>query len=137
MSADSRAPLAIPLRDARSEGYRYEHCPPADATCVLIATPGPIAYRLLPCDRSSGWEWNRDVWSPTLSPSILATDGESGDESSLRCHLFVRDGRAQFLSDSTHKYSGKTVDLLAIDDIPFWLYVEPWGDERPEWLVDP
>ena len=59
----------------------------------------------------AGWTWNGDLVKPTLSPSLLTTDGMG-----TVCHCFVRDGRIEFLNDSTHALAGKTVDL------PPWPY---------------
>lgn len=78
-----------------------------------------------------GWGWNGDLQRPTLTPSLLVrsghyTDGwKPGDGcwcgkdyglECYRCHSFVRDGKIQFLGDSTHKLAGQTVDLAEIDD---------------------
>jgi hypothetical protein len=78
------------------------------------------------------WQWNSNVDSPTLSPSVLFQSGhfaqgrrsdrcwcdwkrehpeEATSFSCLRCHSFVTDGKIQFLSDSTHPLAGQTVDL--------------------------
>ena len=36
-----------------------------------------------------------------------------------RCHLFVRDGRIEFLGDSEHELKGGTVDMVEWTD-DFW-----------------
>lgn len=58
------------------------------------------------------WTFNGDTYSPTFSPSLVyeAKDGRP------RCHLFLRDGRIEFLSDCSHKLAGSTVPL------PPWPY---------------
>ena len=66
-----------------------------------------------------GWTWNGDVEKPTLSPSILHNPGRENPSHEI-CHSFVRDGRIEFLNDSTHALAGQTVDL------PPW----PYGDEQ-------
>ncbi len=59
------------------------------------------------------WGWNRNAERPTFSPSILVS-WEWGEAREKRaCHSFVRDGRIEFLSDSTHELAGQTVDLPA------------------------
>jgi hypothetical protein len=40
---------------------------------------------------------------------------ESFDHIDMVCHSFVRDGRIEFLSDSTHHLSGQTVELPEVD----------------------
>ncbi len=81
------------------------------------------------------WGFNGNVDAPTFTPSILVRSGHYTMESAasqkgkcwctyyeehpdeertfecFQCHSFVIDGRIQFLSDSTHKLSGQTVDL--------------------------
>lgn len=104
-------------------------CPGCDAAHSV--TVGP-----------DGWTWNGDVIKPVLHPSILLKTGHfcggvaaerghcwcnfkerTGRDTKfkcVRCHSFVRDGRIEFLSDSTHTLAGQTVDL------PPW----PYGDEQ-------
>lgn len=61
------------------------------------------------------WSFNGDFAKPTFTPSLLLHAHEGGQP---RCHLFLTDGRLQFLGDCTHKLAGQTVDL----------------PEPPEWL---
>jgi hypothetical protein len=60
----------------------------------------------------------------------------SNPAESTRCHIFVRDGKIQFLNDCTHELAGKTVpmeplwgaamiDVLAPATLP--------GERRLEW----
>ena len=42
---------------------------------------------------------------PTIVPSILSSG-------MLRCHLFVRDGKIEFLDECEHALAGKTVDMV-------------------------
>lgn len=53
----------------------------------------------------AGWNFNGDEYKPTLTPSIMSKGGFGV------CHSYVTDGKIQFLSDSTHELSGKTVEL--------------------------
>lgn len=50
------------------------------------------------------WEFTGDLEKPTFSPSLLAV-GEQ------RCHLYVKDGQIQFLSDCHHELAGQTVPI--------------------------
>jgi hypothetical protein len=83
---------------------------------------------------SPGWTFNGNYDAPTFSPSVLVTSGHycsrfkpgdscwctfnaehPDDPSSFRCsrcHSFVRDGRIEFLGDSTHALAGQTVPLV-------------------------
>jgi hypothetical protein len=79
------------------------------------------------------WRFNGNYDRPTFTPSILITSGckcvgwsgecwctynakhpqDPAPFKCGRCHTFVTDGRIQFLSDCTHDFAGKTVDLEA------------------------
>jgi hypothetical protein len=80
----------------------------------------------------SGWTFDGNYDKPTFSPSVLVTGGHymtgwkgpgcwctyNRDHPNdlhkfecVRCHSFVRNGEIQFLSDSTHALSGRTVAL--------------------------
>ncbi len=58
------------------------------------------------CD--TRWTFNGDREKPTFRNSVLI---HAHPPSRPRCHSYVTDGRIQFLPDSTHALSGKTVDL--------------------------
>jgi len=62
------------------------------------------------------WTFNGDMKKPTIRASILhpgdpkireETKGRYGH----RCHVFVTEGKIQFLNDCTHVLKGQTVDL--------------------------
>lgn len=50
------------------------------------------------------WTYDGDHLRPTFQPSLLYPD--------RRCHLFVRDGQIEFLSDCSHELAGKTVPMV-------------------------
>lgn len=102
--------------------------------------PGCKELHILPIEgnRSPHWTFNGDTEKPTLTPSVLAKSGHYADPDIGKCwctyekrmgkpapfkcgicHSWVRDGRIQFLSDSTHELAGQTVDLpdLEPDDL--------------------
>ena len=98
---------------------------------VAVLTPGAtgISFWCPGCDGAhvvavggGRWSWDGDVDAPTISPSILVTyqgkDAGQDDAPPARCHSFMRAGRIEFLSDSTHALAGQTVPL------PDW----PGGD---------
>lgn len=98
------------LVDVASEHYGYSfRCPGCNDRHVIPTKPHP-----------RGWDFSGTEDRPTFSPSILVhphgylkDDGTVGQ--TPRCHSFVRDGRIQFLSDSTHTLAGQTVDLPEIE----------------------
>lgn len=59
------------------------------------------------------WTFNNDFEKPTFAPSLLVT---KPSQSEYRCHLFVRDGRIEYCSDSNHQFAGKTIAMEDIDD---------------------
>ena len=93
----------------------YEPCGIEEVTHIVLNVPGPIPTRIIPVqikDKRAGtgnWTWNGNVNSPTLRPSVLSR------QPPIVCHSFIKDGQIQFLSDCTHEYAGKTVDLLEVD----------------------
>lgn len=85
---------------------------------MTLNVPGPMPYRLIPIvitgkpEPSDHWTWNGDTERPTLRPSIRTRDGRH------TCHSFVTDGKIQYLSDCTHEFAGKTMDLLDVES--YW-----------------
>jgi hypothetical protein len=81
-----------------------------------------------------GWQFNKDINSPTFTPSFrhyyhkcLCTDeemkvfrqriaaGETVDipkEDITTCHYNVTDGKLMFHGDSSHHLAGQTVDMI-------------------------
>ena len=99
-----------------------EYCPvPAEhATHVLVTFPkgSPTSNLFLPVkegvDRTY-WKWNGDTENPTLSPSIRTQGVSAKTGKSWVCHSWIRNGKIQFCSDSTHSLAGKTVRLPEVD----------------------
>ena len=118
-----------------------EPCEPKDATHVKIHIPGATGKLTLPVmlrgtrEGTGNWTWNGDTEKPTLKPSVLVTRGHfvqgfnaaedfcwcsyalehPGEEVSfkcVRCHTWITDGKAQFLSDCSHELAGQMLDLL-------------------------
>lgn len=83
-------------------------CPGCDH---IKGIPIPGADGTLPRDRPK-WDWNGSLDAPTLTPSIL----QHGSGKVPRCHSFLRDGRWEFLSDSTHALAGQMVDMVPLPD---------------------
>lgn len=84
---------------------------------------------------AASWQFNGNYEQPSFSPSILIASGHytsfwRGPECwctynrahrhepvrfrCYRCHSYVKGGRIEFLSDSTHKLAGQTAVLEAI-----------------------
>lgn len=104
-----------------------------DGGYVSFLCPGCGRHHTLPVGDGFGtrWSFNGSLDKPTLTPSILATNGhyvsgydgrgcwcdynrEHPDDVTFVCgicHSFVTDGQIQFLTDCTHKLAGQTVSL--------------------------
>ena len=81
--------------------------------------PGCKENHIIP----DGWDFNNDMLKPTFSPSIKhdwGNYGPKGNKHRRICHYFIRDGKIEFCSDSTHELAGKTIDL-EIFKKPNWL----------------
>lgn len=102
------------LRKVNDHGVQYDallfFCP----GCALGVGTG---LHMLPVNssavKSPSWDWDGNLEAPTLSPSIL-----TGKGSDNICHSFLKAGVFEFLSDSTHAFSGKKI---AIPDLPDWI----------------
>lgn len=63
------------------------------------------------------WTFNGDFEKPTVKPSILTRfgkgDGPDGIDNwkDYVCHIFITDGKIQYLSDCTHELAGQTVTM--------------------------
>ncbi len=58
------------------------------------------------------WMWNQCTDAVTLEPSVhVNPPGPYHRSNVVVCHSFVREGRIQFLTDSTHPLKGQTVPL--------------------------
>lgn len=67
------------------------------------------------------WQWDGNMESPTFNPSLLVRHhGNENAEPRYRegqvCHLFVREGRIQYCTDSTHELAGQTVDMQPVSN---------------------
>lgn len=87
-----------------------------DHKMVVFECPGcgyghSITYDGERNESNATWTWNGSMDKPTFTPSLLI----HGRDNTPTCHSFVTDGKIQFLTDSTHKLAGQTVDLPEVD----------------------
>lgn len=65
------------------------------------------------------WVFNENAESPTFTPSVLVTypqhNSAKEEAKEYRCYSFITDGKIKYLSDCTHKFAGRTVELPDID----------------------
>lgn len=63
------------------------------------------------------WQWNNNVELPTFTPSLLVNQSDPD----TRCHLFLTDGKIQFLGDCFHELKNTTVDMVDIPEPEVWI----------------
>lgn len=116
-----------------------------DHATVKIYCPGCKCGHYLNIEPQNGrpaWGFNKDYANPTFTPSLLVKTGKyaapewfaampEGEEKdfhnkhSVICHSFITNGQIQFLTDCTHEFAGKTINLPELEDT------------EPATLVDP
>ena len=61
------------------------------------------------------WSLSGSLDNPTIFPSICVTTKWSVPCFKDKvCHLFIRNGKIEYLPDCTHELAGKTVDMVDI-----------------------
>lgn len=64
------------------------------------------------------WSLSGSLDNPTISPSICVTTKWSVPSFKAKvCHLFIRNGKIEYLPDCTHELAGKTVDMVDLEQI--------------------
>ena len=59
-----------------------------------------------------GWEFDGNRDCPTVSPSVrVFYPADDGEPEETLCHLFIKAGQVEFLSDCKHDLAGQTVAL--------------------------
>ena len=72
--------------------------------------------------RDGRWTFNGDYACPTFYPSVNETWGEPGQTMDAfkastpknRNHCWIRNGRIEYLADSTHEMAGQVVEIPAL-----------------------
>lgn len=72
-------------------------------------------HRLTTQGNGARWTFNANADSPTFTPSLI-TRYRCGDpeEPDRVCHLFIRDGKIEYLDDCTHGMAGQTVGMVEL-----------------------
>lgn len=81
----------------------YYWCPGCEMLHPVYLQPDPSV------GQTDVWQWNGDVDKPTFSPSLLLDYSSKGTKNV--CHVFIKEGKIQFLSDCTHALKNQTVPL--------------------------
>lgn len=77
---------------------------------VAFHCPGCGYDHEVPITGPRAWKWNDSLETPTLHPSVFVNRGRANPAVPV-CHSWVKDGRIQFLPDSTHALAGQSVDV--------------------------
>lgn len=110
------------IRNVDDHGVSYQTLA---FVCPGCASVGGSGLHLLPVnttEHSPSWDWDGNLERPTVEPSILTGGGQP-----FTCHSFLRNGVFEFLSDSTHRYAGQSVE---IPDLPDW-FINEQTDDKP------
>lgn len=83
---------------AIKDGHLWWYCPGCEILHGVVVEKN---------QKIDPWSWNRSLDKPTLSPSVLC-QGVS------KCHIYMHDGQLQFLSDCSHEFAGKTIQMEAV-----------------------
>lgn len=89
-------------------GYLEYRCPACGSHAVPVRKGEKIPQH---------WEWNGDVDSPTLNPSVRHFHNGYPEEGikPFCCHYFIRAGNIEFCGDCTHDKAGQTLPLPDFD----------------------
>lgn len=98
----------------------------ADKDVVKVAEGGQLMFWCLGClnlhaiptvdiPGSPAWKWDGQMVYPTVSPSILIYPYPNHQP---RCHLFIMEGKLDYLDDCEHPYVGQKVDMLPVEKWP-------------------
>lgn len=62
------------------------------------------------------WQFDGNRQKPTFSPSLLNREPLLLMSPDRICHLFLRNGTIEYLSDCTHSFAGKNVEVEMKED---------------------
>lgn len=82
---------------------------------LSVMCPGcghPHTMTLIPNPGGRGWAFDGDLVRPTVTPSLsVNARGKYHVDGAHVCHSWIKNGRIRFLPDTTHRLSGREVDL--------------------------
>lgn len=94
----------MPVSDEQKQNARDER--------AFVLNANPTFTHTFWCEGCGCYHWLDKRWkltagpagNPTVRASVLV-------QAKYRCHLFITDGKIQYLSDCTHELAGTTVEL--------------------------
>lgn len=95
---------------------------PDGHTYAYFYLPGWETTNRLPIDAESRprWEFDGDIYFPTFNPSIRSRHQIYGEAAERVNHVFIRNGKIQYLADCTHEFAGKTLRMPTLREWPEW-----------------
>lgn len=79
---------------------------------VAFWCPGCGSAHGVPIEGANAWQFNGDVETPTIKPSIKITRLKKGsDEHEAECHLNLTDGLIHYHADCLHTLAGQIVQM--------------------------
>lgn len=101
-------------KDGKRQAVTYHRywCPGCDNLHSIAVRPGKQP-------NGASWGFTGTLEKPTYTPSQLSEwEGldKSGRKVKRRCHTYIREGKIEFLKDTTHELAGQTVPLPPLPD---------------------
>jgi len=95
---------------------------------LIYYCPGCLKKHIVHVDSTKQpcWGWNGDIIKPTFTPSVLVRHtptytvkeleqlGQEKLTKDIVYHSYIKDGKIQYLTDTNHYLSGKTVDMVKV-----------------------
>ena len=80
---------------------------------LLFRCPGCLMPHMIKFGEGPGptWHWDGNQENPTVTPSLLNRRTVGPQDIETVCHLFITNGKLEFLSDCTHHLKGQTVEI--------------------------
>lgn len=81
--------------------------------------PGCKHHHHFSCNTSGkrpSWTFNGNLEKPTFTPSLLCWVPNPDGSRDRVCHLFVTDGKIQYLGDCFHEFAAKTIEMVDVEN---------------------
>lgn len=75
----------------------------------MFYCPGCGTHHFFKTTGKPAWQFTGNIISPTVRPSILVRTPVG--KITKVCHLYITQGKINYLSDCTHPLAGKVVDM--------------------------
>jgi len=83
---------------------------------IFYRCPGCNEHHWIPVTGSKAWQFDGNLESPTVTPSVKHTCKYGDDTPDSVCHYFIRAGRLEYCGDCTHNLAGQTVPMPQLSE---------------------